>query len=188
MVNKTAIVAALDRVRDDLVVGGRVGREDFICDCASFDRTEYHREPSPDSLVDSMIGDLVDGDKGDERWRSGAIRERAGHDLHVFVDHHKAIRRGVPGRRGAPRIGAGLPRTESPQSHLQNALWAVDGVSANKKSPWFQRNLRAKQIRGYSWGTWTRTKNKRIRISRVANYTIPHRPKPKPGPTVYFSP
>ncbi len=23
------------------------------------------------------------------------------------------------------------------------------------------------------WGTWTRTKNKRTKISRVANYTIP---------------
>ncbi|CAD5993993.1 protein of unknown function [Agreia sp. COWG] len=28
--------------------------------------------------------------------------------------------------------------------------------------------------RAYCWGTWTRTKNKRIRIFRVANYTIPH--------------
>ena len=27
----------------------------------------------------------------------------------------------------------------------------------------------------YCWGTWTRTKNNRIRILRVANYTIPHR-------------
>jgi hypothetical protein len=61
--------------------------------------------------------------------------------------------------------------------------WVLNGVSGNKKCPWFPRKLR-----GYSWGTWTRTKNKRIRISRVANYTIPHRPKPKPGPTVYFSP
>jgi hypothetical protein len=63
------------------------------------------------------------------------------------------------------------------------ALGTVIGVSRNKECPWFPWKLR-----GYSWGTWTRTKNKRIRISRVANYTIPHRPKPKPGPTVYFSP
>ncbi len=26
----------------------------------------------------------------------------------------------------------------------------------------------------YCWGAWTRTKNKRIRIFRVANYTTPH--------------
>ena len=32
----------------------------------------------------------------------------------------------------------------------------------------------------HSWGTWTRTKNKRIRIFRVANYTIPQWPRPKP--------
>ena len=32
-----------------------------------------------------------------------------------------------------------------------------------------------------SWGTWTRTKNKRIRIFRVANYTIPQWFQPKPG-------
>jgi hypothetical protein len=31
------------------------------------------------------------------------------------------------------------------------------------------------------WGTWTRTKNKRIRIFRVANYTIPHRTRGEPG-------
>ena len=34
--------------------------------------------------------------------------------------------------------------------------------------------------RFHSWGTWTRTKNKRIRIFRVANYTIPQWPRPKP--------
>ena len=36
-----------------------------------------------------------------------------------------------------------------------------------------------------SWGTWTRTKNKRIRIFRVANYTIPHHTREEPEPTRY---
>ncbi len=41
--------------------------------------------------------------------------------------------------------------------------------------------LAAVSCRIYCWGTWTRTKNKRIRISRVANYTIPHRFQQKLG-------
>src|SRR5690554_4164629 len=37
------------------------------------------------------------------------------------------------------------------------------------------------------WGTWTRTKNKRIRIFRVANYTIPQWFEPESEPIDHFT-
>ena len=56
------------------------------------------------------------------------------------------------------------------------ALMTVQSVSGNKRTLGFPRELK-----GYGWGTWTRTKNKRIRIFRVANYTIPQGAELKPG-------
>jgi hypothetical protein len=63
----------------------------------------------------------------------------------------------VPMRASRRRCLRGVPYESSLAPKV--SLRALRSVSGNEKCPWFPRKLR-----GYSWGTWTRTKNKRFEL------------------------